>query len=54
MRAKRAAQQIGQQDQHFIAIEVTKTVVDLFEVVNIDDRQGQALAFGLGLVAQPR
>ena len=54
MRAKRAAQQIGQQDQHFIAIEVTKTVVDLFEVVNIDDRQPLLVgvaARGLGVAA---
>ena len=37
--AKRAAQDVGNQDQHFVAIQVAKAVVDLLEVIDIHHRQ---------------
>lgn len=37
--AERAAQQVGHEDQHFVAVKVAKAVVDLLEVVDIDDGQ---------------
>ena len=39
MAAKGAAQDIGHQNQHFVAVEMAKAVVDLLEVVDVDDGQ---------------
>ena len=39
VRAERAAQNVGDQNQHFVAIQVPKAVIDPFEVVNVHHRQ---------------
>lgn len=39
MAAERRAQDVGDQDQHFVAVQVAETVVDLLEMVDVHHRQ---------------
>ncbi|MNT70358.1 hypothetical protein D3C72_2087360 [compost metagenome] len=46
MAAKRCAQDVGNQDQHLVAIQMPKAVVDLFEMVDVDHGQPLQHRFG--------
>ena len=49
LRAERRLQLVGDQDQHFIAIQVAKFIVDQFEMIDVD--HGQPLPLRVRMVA---